>query len=142
MSRLGLALSIGIFLAAGGLAQTQAGAQQTAAASGNAQANQSSAKLASGSTVNATLDTALDSKKCKVGDTVKARSTEDVKSNGETVLPKGTKLVGHITQASAKAKGDSESEPLLGRQVREPDLLELPAHGLIGLAKNGLQLIG
>jgi len=109
MGRLGLALSIGIFLAAGGLAQTQAGAQQTAAASGNAQANQSSAKLASGSTVNATLDTALDSKKCKVGDTVKARSTEDVKSNGETVLPKGTKLVGHITQASAKAKGDSES---------------------------------
>jgi hypothetical protein len=32
-----------------------------------------------------------------------------VKSDGKIVLPKGTALVGHVTQASARAKGDSES---------------------------------
>jgi hypothetical protein len=32
-----------------------------------------------------------------------------MKSDGKTVLPKGTKLVGRVTQTSARAKGDSES---------------------------------
>jgi hypothetical protein len=40
---------------------------------------------------------------------VTARTTENVKEGGKTVLPKGTKLVGHVTQASARAKGDAES---------------------------------
>ena len=111
MNRLALAIWIGALLAMSGLAQSRSGAQAdgTAAASGNAQAAEGSAALASGATLNATLDKSLDSKKCKPGDTVKASSMEDVKSNGKTVLPKGTKLVGHVTEASAKAKGDSQS---------------------------------
>jgi len=32
-----------------------------------------------------------------------------VKSEGKTVIPKGSKLVGHVTQASARANGQSES---------------------------------
>ena len=34
---------------------------------------------------------------------------ETVKSDGKVVIPKGTKLVGHVTQARARAKGESES---------------------------------
>jgi hypothetical protein len=32
-----------------------------------------------------------------------------VKADGKTVIPKGTKLVGHVTQASARGKGEAES---------------------------------
>jgi len=55
------------------------------------------------------LTAPVDSKKAKPGDPVAARTTEPTKSNGKTVIPKGSKLVGHVTQASARANGDSES---------------------------------
>ena len=89
----------------------QANAQSSATASGAAQEGNSSASLASGSTLNATLSAPVDSKKCKPGDPVMARSTEPGKSKGNTKseFPKGTKFVGHVTQASSRAKGDSES---------------------------------
>src|SRR5439155_19511237 len=58
---------------------------------------------------NAALSSPVDSKKCKPGDPVNARTTEAVKSEGRTVIPKGAKMVGHVTQASARTKGESES---------------------------------
>jgi len=87
----------------------QASGSGSAAASGAAQVGQNSASLAGGSTFRAALSTPLDSKKCKPGDPVSARTTEPAKSDSKTVFPKGTKLVGHVTQASARGKGDSES---------------------------------
>lgn len=132
MNRVGLALIAGAFIAASAAAQTQSGAQAGAQASsqtsveaskqraqasssgsvagtGAAQTGQSSAALASGSTFNATLSAPLDSKKCKPGDPVTARSSEPAKSDSKSVFPKGTKFVGHVTETSARAKGDSES---------------------------------
>jgi hypothetical protein len=132
MSRMELALLVGAGLLLGGAAYAQTGAQAGAqssgqasveankqgadanaknavAASSSAQAGNSSVGLAGGSTLNATLSAPVDSKKCKPGDPVSARSTEPAKSDGKTVFPKGTKFVGHVTQASSRAKGDSES---------------------------------
>lgn len=34
---------------------------------------------------------------------------EDVKSDGHVVIPKGSKLIGHVTQAQAKGQGESQS---------------------------------
>jgi hypothetical protein len=87
-------------------AQATGGA--SASSSASAQSNRTNAGL-SGTVFNATLSSPVDSKKSKPGDTVTARTVESVKSEGKTVLPKGTKLVGHVTQASARAKGDTES---------------------------------
>jgi hypothetical protein len=71
---------------------------------------QTGASLAGGTRISAELNSSLDSKKAKPGDAVTAHTTEAVKSaDDRTILPKGTKLVGHITQASARSKGDSES---------------------------------
>ena len=69
----------------------------------------SNAELAAGTAFNAALVTPIDSRKAKPGDQISARITENVKGDGRTFLPKGTKLAGHITQASARANGDSES---------------------------------
>lgn len=80
-----------------------------ATSSAAAQTGQGNAALANGSTFNAALNAPLDSKKAKPGDKVAARTTEAAKSEGKTVLPKGTALLGHVTQTSARAKGESDS---------------------------------
>jgi hypothetical protein len=87
----------------------QASGEALTASSASAQSNHTNAGLASGRAFNAALDAPVDSKKSKPGDSVTAHTTEAVKSDGKTFLPKGTKLVGHVTRASARAKGDSES---------------------------------
>lgn len=67
------------------------------------------AGLASGTTINAELSKGLDSKKSKPGDPVTATVTQDVRSSSGVVIRRGTKLMGHVTQAKARAKGDSDS---------------------------------
>jgi hypothetical protein len=132
MNRTGLAIAVGALfcLSARALSQTgaQAGAQSSsqasvqagqtqaqtsgnlsASTSASTQKGQANAALASGTAFNAALSSPIDSKKCKPGDPVNAHSTEAVKSEGKTVIPKGSKLVGHVTQASARGKGESES---------------------------------
>ena len=88
-------------------AQTPAGTSTSASAS--AQNDQANGSLASGTTFNAVLSAPVDSKKCKEGDSVTAHSTEAVKSEGKTVIPKGSKLIGHVTQTSARANGQADS---------------------------------
>jgi hypothetical protein len=92
-----------------GQTQAQASGNASAASSASAQNGQANASLASGTAFNAALSSPIDSKKCKPGDAVNARTTESAKSEGKTVIPKGSKVVGHVTQASARAKGESES---------------------------------
>jgi len=67
------------------------------------------ASLAGGWPISAELRSSLDSKKAKQGDAIEARMTEAIKANGKTILPEGTKLVGHVTQVSSKSKGDADS---------------------------------
>ena len=132
MNRAGMAIVVGAFFCVAASAQAQTGAQAgaqsssqasvqagrtQAQASGNASAStsastqngQANGSLAAGTAFNAALSSPIDSKKCKPGDAVNARTTEAVKSEGRTVIPKGSKVVGHVTQASARAKGESES---------------------------------
>ena len=92
-----------------GKTQAQAGASSSTSAGATAQNGQANAALASGTTFNAELSSPVDSKKCKPGDAVSGRTTEAAKADGKTVIPKGSKLVGHVTQASARAKGEAES---------------------------------
>ena len=69
-----------------------------------------SGALSSGTTLQAELSKSLDAKKAKPGDEVTAKLTQDVKENGKVVLHKGSKLVGHVTEAQAKSKENAESK--------------------------------
>src|SRR5467141_2541806 len=91
-----------------GQTQAQASGNASAASAASTQNGQANASLASGTAFNAALSSPIDSKKCKPGDQVTANTTEAAKSEGKTVIPKGSRLVGHVTQASARAKGESE----------------------------------
>lgn len=73
------------------------------AASLYAQTTESGA-LPAGATVRVTLQKPLDSKKSKPGDPVLAKSAESVKANGREVLPRGTKIIGHLTSVGAHTK--------------------------------------
>jgi hypothetical protein len=69
----------------------------------------SSVGLISGTTINATLAKPVDSKKAKPGDEVVATTSQDVKANGKVVIRKGSKLIGHVTQAQARGEGNANS---------------------------------
>jgi hypothetical protein len=79
------------------------------AAVAKAQAEPNGAALQSGATIDAELKDTLDSKKVKAGDPVKLKTTEVYKFKEQIVLAKGTELLGHVTQATVKEKGQSES---------------------------------
>jgi hypothetical protein len=80
-----------------------------ASGSASAQANAGHKSLSDGTTFHSTLTSSLDAKKNKPGDKVEARTTEAVKQNGRVVLPKGTRLEGHVTQVQARSKDDAQS---------------------------------
>src|SRR6266404_529396 len=77
-------------------------------ASTSAKAGQSSA-LSSGTAMNASLSQPVDAKKNKPGDQVTAKTTEATKSEGKVVIPKGSKLVGHVTECKQRSKEEKES---------------------------------
>src|SRR5271168_4847157 len=93
MIRMGFAILAGALLAAVAAAQTEP----------------SVGSLPSGTAVNAELNSSVDSKKAKVGDRVEAQTTEEIKYAGKIIVPKGAKLEGHVTEATARSKGDSGS---------------------------------
>src|SRR5258708_6124034 len=70
-------------------------------ANGSVQAGKNSADIANGTTMNATLSHPVDAKKNKPGDEVTAKTTDAVRSDGRVIIPKGSTLKGHVTQASA-----------------------------------------
>jgi hypothetical protein len=65
--------------------------------------------LAGGITIRVSLEKSLDARKNHAGDEVLARTTENVNSKQQIVIPKGSKLVGHVTEVRAKAKDESQS---------------------------------
>jgi len=90
--------------------QAHAAASQTAKVSqGDTQAA-SAGQLQAGSTMQAQLVKPLDAKKNKVGDEVIAKTTHDVKSDGHVVVPKGSKLVGHVTEVKSHSKEQHDSK--------------------------------
>jgi len=104
---LAAAFALAICVSARPPQQTHSNASANSQAS--ATAGKSSAGLSSGTTLSATLNTNLDAKKNKAGDRVEARTTEDVKQDGRVVLPRGTRLIGHVTEAKAKGKDSAQS---------------------------------
>ena len=73
--------------------------------------NSGSPKIAPGSVIPAQLTKGVDAKKAKTGDEVVAKVTQDMKtSSGEVLVPKDTKIVGHVTEAQPRSKEQKESQ--------------------------------
>jgi hypothetical protein len=86
-------------------------------------------KFEFGTTVNGVLSDTLDARKSKPGDTIKARTSEDVKAGGIVVIPRGAKLIGHVTEAQPAAKAGEQAR--LGFLFDRADLKDgrqIPLH--------------
>ena len=73
-------------------ASAKGSAKASSQSSAQASVGDNSLDLSSGTTLEAALTKSLDVKKNKVGDEVVAKVTKDVKSDGQVVVPKGSKL--------------------------------------------------
>lgn len=86
-------------------------------------------KIAPGSVIPVQLTKTVDAKKVKTGDEVVATVTQDMKANnGDVVVPKDTRIVGHVTSAQARNKEQKESELAIAfdHAVVKGDQMPLP----------------
>jgi hypothetical protein len=97
--------------AAVSLAQTQTGTRAGASAEHSTSVNRDGRQLdlASGTRLTGELQSTLDVSKARVGDRVVLKTTEALKQNGQTVLKKGSQLVGRVTDVRRRAQGAAES---------------------------------
>ena len=73
------------------------------------QADTGAARPSAGPAIPATLAKSVDSKKVKAGDEIDAKTSVSMSSATGEQIPEGSKIVGHVTEAKAKSKGDPES---------------------------------
>ncbi|MGB8769130.1 MAG: hypothetical protein WCC92_05925 [Candidatus Korobacteraceae bacterium] len=78
------------------------------------------------------LTKSLNSKKLKEGDPVMARITAELRLKDGTVIPRGSEVTGHVTEAKARSKGDPQSElGIIFDKISLPGGKDLPIKGAI-----------
>ena len=103
--------------------------QSTAQPAAHQAQTSNSLKIAPGSVIPVQLSKTVDAKKAKTGDEVVATVTQDLKTNsGEVVVPKDTKMIGHVTEAQARNKEQKQSEIGIAfdHAVVKGDQMQLP----------------
>lgn len=79
--------------------------------------------LESGTNIDAELQSSVGVKRSKVGDPVILKTTKAIKQKGQTVIPKGTSLIGRITEVQQRTKQNSVSRiGMVFDQVRGKNL--------------------
>ncbi len=65
--------------------------------------------LAAGTALEAQLQGVVDVRKGQVGDQVVLKTTKAIKENGEVIVPKGTRVIGQITEIQRRTKDNAVS---------------------------------
>src|SRR5579871_4696726 len=119
---------------------TQAPAPTTPASQQAPSTNQP--KIAPGSVIPVQLTKTVDAKKVKTGDEVVAKVTMDMKTQtGQVLVPKDTKVIGHVTEAQPRNKEQKESELAIAFDravMKDGDSVPLPMsiQAIIGQQQN------
>ncbi len=82
---------------------------ETASASSAPQRNDGANGIPAGTIIPVALSKSVDAKKAKPGDKIEARITMDLLSNGKIVIPRDTKVIGHVTEAKPRTKESPDS---------------------------------
>jgi hypothetical protein len=84
--------------------------------------------LASGTFLPVELSKSLDARKSKVNDRFEAKTLTDVLLLGQIVVPRNTKIIGHVTEARARSKAspDSTVSIVFDRLILKNDEVFLP----------------
>src|SRR6202140_4840774 len=95
-------------------------------------------RIAPGSVILVQLTKTLDAKKAKTGDPIVATVTMDMTTSpGEVLVPKDTKVMGHITEAQARTKEQKKSQLgiVFDRVVLKDGEVSLPMSFRAGIAR-------
>ena len=109
MNKFYLILSIILAAAIAGVGQTSTSAQSSSSTASMIEPGQVFSAAAS-TAIDAQLQKSIDVKNAKVGDEVVLRTTKSIKQNGETVIPKGTSLIGRVTEVQRRSKDNGTSK--------------------------------
>ena len=66
-------------------------------------------QIAAGTIIPAELAKALDAKKAKLNDEVVAKAAEDLLAHGQIIIPRGSKIIGHVTEVKSRSKAEPQS---------------------------------
>ncbi len=101
-----IGLILGFTVFGFGQKQDPSGPENTKTASRGSEAH---GAFSSGTRIEGQLQNSVDVKKSKVGDEVVLKTTKSVKQDGEVVIPKGSRLIGRITDVQEKTKSNGAS---------------------------------
>ena len=118
-------------------ANTSASGEASSQTSAAARAGNKSVNLDSRTRVAGELQSTIDARKAKVGDQVVLKTTQAIKSQGRTVVSKGSRLLGHITEVSQKSNSSGESRIGLLFDRLEGGSLSIPITATITSVVNG-----
>jgi hypothetical protein len=99
-----------LVLAATPLAQVSTGPTTANSPGQNAPANaQNAGTPPSGTLLSIELSKSLDARKSKANDRIEARTATDLLAHGQILVPRNTKIVGHVTETKARSKTSPDS---------------------------------
>lgn len=113
-------LAAGALLAGSSFAQTNSSpptgsepSNATQTQTAQTQNGSAPAQIPAGVVIPAQLSKSVDAKKAKPGDKVEAKTTMDLLSHGQVVIPRDTKVIGHVTAAKPRSKESPDSNVAL-----------------------------
>ena len=116
--------------------------QQSPAPQATAPAGQNGAagiRIPAGIVIPAELAKSLDAKKVKPGDQVVARTVQDMLANGQVVIPRESKIMGHVTAAQPHSKDQASTLAVAFDSIMKKDGTQLPLHASIQAIGKPLQ---
>ncbi|HEX8747433.1 MAG TPA: hypothetical protein VF717_09550 [Pyrinomonadaceae bacterium] len=109
MRKLMLTIVLAAICAGSAFAQAQTSGEASASGSASLSRNDKSLNIESGTRLAAELENTLDARNARVGDRVVLRTTEAIKENGRTVVKKGSRLIGRVTDVQQRGRGRADS---------------------------------
>lgn len=140
MKRTILALSLSLACALVAYAQkaeTRATGDATNQTSAAVSKGTKTVNIESGTRLAAELQNTIDVRKAKVGDQVVLKTTQAIKSEGRTIVGKGARLFGHVTEVAQKSKANGESRVGIVFDRLEHGSLALPISATISSITSG-----
>jgi hypothetical protein len=118
-------------------AQSSSSVEADNQSSATAKQGNKSVTLDSGTRLAGQLQNTVDVRRAKVGDEVVLKTTDAIKSHGRTVVNKGSRLVGHVTEVAQKPKGNGESRIGILFDRLEQGSLQMPIAASISSVTGG-----
>ena len=118
-------------------AETRTSGESTTDTTASANKAGKSIDLQSGTRLAGELQNTVDVRKARVGDEVILKTTQAIKSEGRTVVGRGARLIGHVTEVEQKSKANGQSRVGLIFDRLEKGSLEFPIAATITSITSG-----